>query len=174
MQIVLRDLDPEVVLAWTQVFGPYKSITVGSGDLLRANVDAVVSPANSFGFLDGGIDLAYRSFFGLGLQRRLQALLASKWGGELPVGQAALLSTGDSRIKQIIFAPTMRTPTRIDTPEVIFFATRAALVCALGAELPIARLGFPGMGTGIGALDPFESARQMKRALQETTPELLS
>src|SRR5689334_23728121 len=105
MQIILRALDPEVVLAWTQLFGPYKKITIGSGDLLRANVDAVVSPANSFGFLDGGIDLAYRNFFGLGLQRRLQAIIESKWSGELPIGQTVLLSTGDSRIKQIIFSP---------------------------------------------------------------------
>jgi hypothetical protein len=34
--------------------------------ILEARVDALVIQANSFGFMDGGIDLAYRNFFGLG------------------------------------------------------------------------------------------------------------
>ena len=172
MRLVLRGLDPELVLALTQTFGPYVGITVGSGDLLRANVDAVVSPANSFGYLDGGIDLAYRNAFGLGLQRRLQAVIEARFQGELPIGEATLLSTGHSRIKQIIFAPTMRTPSIIDDPNVVYLATKAALRSALAAPIPIERLGFPGMGTGIGRLDPFESANQMKRAILEVLPEI--
>ena len=170
MRLVLCDLDPELVLAFTQTFGPYAGITVGSGDLLRARVDAVVSPANSFGYLDGGIDLAYRAAFGLGLQRRLQAVIEARFSGELPIGEATLLSTGHPRIKQIIFAPTMRTPSVIDDPTVVYLATKAALQCALTALLPIERLGFPGMGTGIGRVDPFECAAQMKRAILEVLP----
>jgi O-acetyl-ADP-ribose deacetylase (regulator of RNase III) len=167
MVLVLRGLDPDLVLAFTQKIAPYRGVQVGQGDLLRAAVDAVVSPANSFGFMDGGIDKAYLAFFGLGLQRRLQAVIASQYGGEMPIGEAVMISTGHSRITRMIAAPTMRTPTRIVGTDNAYLATRAALRCALAAEPPIARLGLPGMGTGIGAMDPFESAEQMRRAIVE-------
>jgi O-acetyl-ADP-ribose deacetylase (regulator of RNase III) len=173
MQLVLRALEPELVLAFTQSFGFCQGVTVGSGDLLRANVDAVVSPANGFGYLDGGIDLAYRNFFGLGLQRRLQDVIEKKWNGELPIGEAQLLSTGHPRISQIIFAPTMRMPSIIDDVSVVYQATTAALVCAMSAQTPITKLGFPGMGTGIGRVDPFDCCEQMKRAIRELMPEAM-
>lgn len=63
MFLVLSDLDPTVVFEWTQVFGDYEGVSVRSADILTANVATVVSPANSFGFMDGGVDLAYRNFW---------------------------------------------------------------------------------------------------------------
>ena len=48
---------PELVFAWTQILGDYQGLSFGAGDLLRMQVDAVVSPANSFGFMDGGIEI---------------------------------------------------------------------------------------------------------------------
>lgn len=47
-----------------------------------------------------------------------------------------------------------------------YVATRAALECAVGAGT-IACLGLPGMGTGVGRMDPDESAEQMARAIVE-------
>jgi hypothetical protein len=39
-------------------------------DILTRTADAILSPANSFGFMDGGIDLLYSNFFGWELQDR--------------------------------------------------------------------------------------------------------
>lgn len=56
------------------MFGGHDQVSFGSGDLLRADVDAIVSPANSFGQMDGGIDRHYRNQLGLKVERRLQEM----------------------------------------------------------------------------------------------------
>ena len=61
----------------------------------------------------------------------------------------------------------METPRIVAATRNAFVATRAALLCAQAADPPIAHLGFPGMCTGIGAMDPFEAARQMCEAFVE-------
>jgi O-acetyl-ADP-ribose deacetylase (regulator of RNase III) len=166
MLLALWDLDPDIVLCWTQRLGRYAGLTFGVGDLLRARVDAVVSPANGAGFMDGGIDLAYRNFFGLGIQVRVQKLIEARYAGAMPVGAAALVPTGHPRITRLVVAPTMDTPRPIVGTDHAYVATRAALTCARDAG-SIACLGLPGMGTGIGRMDPDESASQMQRAIVE-------
>jgi len=56
-------------------------------------VDAIISPANSFGFMDSGIDLAYSHRFDWQLQQDLQELLRAQHNGESPVGQAVSIPT---------------------------------------------------------------------------------
>ena len=167
MFLILRDINPENVLAWTQIFGNYKGVSFGSGSIIKADVDALVSPANSFGYMDGGIDLAYRTFFGLIIQTKLQRIINEKFGGLLPVGKAVAISTGHKRITRLIATPTMVTPGWIRGTQNVYFAMKAALECALDAKPEIQRLGMPGMGTGVGAMDPFESAEQMCKAFIE-------
>jgi hypothetical protein len=71
----LRDRNPGVVEAWRQYFADCRDVTVSAGDIFAEPADAVVSPANSFGFMDGGIDMGYSLRFGWHVQDRLQALL---------------------------------------------------------------------------------------------------
>src|SRR5690606_18374491 len=50
---------------------------------------------NSFGRMDGGIDLHYRNQLGLELERRLRELIEKRYeDGELPVGEALVVPTG--------------------------------------------------------------------------------
>lgn len=167
MFLMLYDRNPEVVFAWTELFAGYEGVRLGCGDLLTARVDAVVSPANGLGFMDGGIDLAYRNLFGLAIQRRAQMVIEQRFGGEIPVGEAFIVPTGHGRITRVIVAPTMKTPRDIRGTDNVYRATKAALTCSLGADPPIERLGIPGMGTGIGRMDPHDSARQVLRAALE-------
>ena len=66
---------------------------IAIGSILEESADAIVSPANSFGYMDGGVDLAYSRFFGFELQDRLQAYLHEHYFGELPVGSAVIIQT---------------------------------------------------------------------------------
>ncbi len=88
LEIHLRDLGKPLVDAWTREFAGVATVRVscgdifstkpgriGPGDPIDVKADAIVSPANSFGFMDGGIDAVYTYQFGEGLQQRLQALL---------------------------------------------------------------------------------------------------
>ena len=74
--------------AWESAFAGVDRVRVFAGNILDVSGDAVVSPANSFGNMNGGVDRVYLWRFGDGLVVRLQQLLAEQHGGELPVGQA--------------------------------------------------------------------------------------
>lgn len=168
MKLALWDIDAAVVDAWSARFAGDPRVSFGCGDLLAAEIDAVVSPANSFGFMDGGIDRVLRDFLGAHVESRVRELIAMRTEGELPVGQAMVVSTGHTKITRLVVAPTMRHPMRVAGTNHAYLATWAALKRAseVGAP-PIACLGFPGMATGIGKMDPEESAEQMLKAYRQ-------
>ena len=161
MKIILCATQSHLATAWQDRIGSRLAATVRveEGDILSLDVTAVVSPANSFGFMDGGLDGVYTRFFGPQLQQRLQHMIREQADGELLVGQALLVETGHPRIGWCISAPTMRVPTLLDTPLPAYLATRAAVRCALAAGLEC--VAIPGMGTGTGGLAPREAAAAM-------------
>lgn len=77
MEIILCATQSHLATAWRDRIGSRLSATVRvvEGDILSLGVTAVVSPANSFGFMDGGLDALYTSFFGPQLQQRLQRMI---------------------------------------------------------------------------------------------------
>jgi O-acetyl-ADP-ribose deacetylase (regulator of RNase III) len=168
LTLLLRDLNADVVSAWKTEFEATTEVEVSLGSILELKADAIVSPANSFGFMDGGIDLAYCRFFGFELQERLQALLNDRYHGELPVGQAVVLGTGHPGIPFLVSAPTMRVPGSIAKSINVYLAFRASLGAVLEHNQkhsePIARVAVPGMGTGVGEVSPARAARHMRIA----------
>ncbi|OKH45749.1 hypothetical protein NIES2101_25875 [Calothrix sp. HK-06] len=73
-------------------------VTVHHGSILDVECDAVVSPANSFGFMDGGIDFIYMDYFGKDIQLKVRRQILDHHHGELIVGNADIVETGDSKI----------------------------------------------------------------------------
>jgi O-acetyl-ADP-ribose deacetylase (regulator of RNase III) len=173
LTVHLRDINPGIVKAWEQAFADVPEVQVSQGDIFEHKADAIVSPANSFGFMDGGIDLLYSRYFGWSLQTNLQALLAEQHYGELPVGQAVVVATGPDSIPFRGSAPTMRVPADISTTVNVYLAFRAALIAVLAhnesTKAPIQTLLVPGLGTGIGAVAPTAAARQMRLAYDAIT-----
>jgi O-acetyl-ADP-ribose deacetylase (regulator of RNase III) len=89
----LRARDEESIQAWEKFFGHIPEVKPSLGDILEFPADAIVSPANSFGFMDGGIDRLYSEYFGWHVQDRLRALLRDDYDGELPIGLAVIIET---------------------------------------------------------------------------------
>ena len=168
ISLYLRDIDPGVVAAWQAVFGHEPSVAISCGNIFEQAADAIVSPANSFGFMDGGIDLVYSRHFGWELEASLKTLLAEQHFGELPVGQAVIVPTGQARIPYLVSAPTMRVPGPIGATANVYLAFRAALIAVYrhneSAPGAIRSVLVPGFGTGIGGMSPRRAARQMKLA----------
>jgi len=180
MRVFLHTLDSSMAIAWQNAFAGMQGVFVVEGDILQGRCDALVSPANSFGFMDGGIDLAYRRYFGVEVQSRVQARIRSEFFGELPVGQATVVATGHQEVPFLVAAPTMRIPDRIADTVNVYLAFRAALLAVLahnhGSPTVIESLRVPALGTGIGSMPLVRAARQMHAAYVSVfeSPEWLS
>lgn len=168
MRFSLRDTNGAVVGAWRHHFAGCPDVSVAEGDIFDEPADAIVSPANSFGFMDGGIDLAYSLRFGWDLEQRLQEVLWRDHDGELPVGQAVIVETGDTRFPLLVSAPTMRVPMDVSNTVNAFLAFRAVIRAVHAynrtAQRPIATVLSPGLGTAVGRMHPEACARQMAHA----------
>ena len=136
--------------------------------ITQLECDAVVSPANSFGFMDGGLDYALSERFGWDLEQTLQKQIKELPEGELLVGRALILETGDRKIPYLISAPTMRIPTNfnIDTSINAYLAMKAVLINAVKDDR-INSVAIPGLCTGVGRMQPIIAARQMYQAYKE-------
>jgi len=179
LKIYLAAVENDIADAWERHCGDLPGVTIHRGSILDLNVDAVVSPANSFGFMDGGIDHLYSDRFGWGVQDRLQELIRIRHNGELLVGTAEIVDTGNLQIPFVISAPTMRVPMILTNSVGPYLAARAALLLvrngvvsfgALAGE-PVSKvvtsIAFPGLGTGVGRIGPNTCAHQVRAAIEE-------
>ncbi len=182
MKIILTGVEPELVEAWQRFCGDLEDVTVYHGSIFDVHCDAVVSPANSFGFMDGGIDLLYSRRFGWQVQERLQELIRTVYHGELLVGVAEIVET-DAPIPFLIAAPTMRVPMILRDSANPYLAARAALTlvkhgvfrAGFHKGTPISEVvhsvAFPGLGTGVGQVGPDVCAHQMRTAIEDVVLE---
>jgi O-acetyl-ADP-ribose deacetylase (regulator of RNase III) len=130
--------------------------------------DCIVSPGNSFGLMDGGIDGDLVAFFGPALEARVQARILQDYLGEQPVGTSLLVETGHPLHPYLAHTPTMRVPMEISRTDYVYLATTALLRTVYHynrtTARPIRRLACPGLGTGAGHVPFSEASRQMALA----------
>ncbi|UJR85807.1 macro domain-containing protein [Sandaracinus amylolyticus] len=167
--ILLVDHHAPLVHAWQRAFEDVDGVHVAAGDFFAHDADAMVSPANSFGVMDGGIDRAIRDRLGFHVERALQARIVERHHGELHVGSAEIVETGHDRWPWLVAAPTMRVPESVAQTVNAYVAFRAILLAVrahneASPARPIRTLLCPGLGTGIGAMDPERCAVQMRMA----------
>lgn len=166
MKIWLVDRNAPMARAWRQAFEDAEHVEVVEGDYFLRPAAAMVSPANSFGIMDGGLDLAIRDALGFQVQRRVQRAIIDRHHGELPIGAAEIVETGDERWPHLVVAPTMRIPESVAQTLNAYLAFRAALLACRQHATPIGSLVCCGLGTGIGGMDPHRCAVQMRMALR--------
>ncbi len=137
-------------------------ITVVQGSILDVEADVIVNAANSHGIMGGGVAGVIKRAAGQEVEQeaRRQAPIA--------VGRAVLTSGGKTRFKGIIHAPTMPDPAMRIPAQNVALATKAALV--LADEKGFQSLAMPGMGTGVGGVDPKEAASLMVGEVQQFSP----
>ncbi len=179
MKIYLAAVEEDLADAWERHCGDLPGVHIHRGSILDLEVDAVVSPANSFGFMDGGVDHLYSQHFGWEVEKRLQALIQSRHHGELLVGTAEIVETLRLPIMFVIAAPTMRVPMRLADTVNPYLAARAALLLIKYGTIPegtfagtavssiVSSVAFPGLGTGIGTVGPNTCAHQVRAAIEE-------
>jgi O-acetyl-ADP-ribose deacetylase (regulator of RNase III) len=174
MKLILVDPNPKLCQEWERAFHIHPD---GGGSTLPSDVsihhgrfqdvsdaDGLVTAGNSFGLMDGGVDLAVARAFP-GVEQRVQRSIHDNYQGELNVGDATVcviedLSGRDGHL--LIYAPTMRVPLSIVGTDAVYRAMWAALV--LAEKFGVRRLLVPGLGTGAGRMSESEAARQMALA----------
>jgi O-acetyl-ADP-ribose deacetylase (regulator of RNase III) len=113
-------------------------IKIDVNDLVnKYNITALVSPANSFGYMNGGIDNIYSQMFP-GIQQQVQ---------------------------HIISAPTMFLPGSISNTNNIYNAFLAIL--QITVNNPNATIACPGLGTGVGQMDPKQVINHIEMAIRD-------
>lgn len=174
--LVLCAMDDAMAQAWETVAAGRDAVRVHRGSLLGLEVDAVVSPANSQGFMRGGIDAAYAAAFP-GVEDRVRSAIRDGHGGILPVGTALAVPTGVPRPAWLVSAPTMELPGELlgEDTDHPYRAAHAVLSWWRETTLPdggtvrdrVASIAMPGLGTGVGGVPPEVCARQVARAWDE-------
>lgn len=171
-KIILVDRRTRLVRAWQRAFAntPVQAVC---GDMITvAQGSAWVSPANSFGWMDDGVDWAIRQAYDAvyyDITTVVQRAIQIQAGGELPVGQALVIPTPDTPYTHLIVAPTMRTPRPVFWTVNAYLAFRAILLAAYHwnqdhPETLITTLYCPGLATGVGRMPARRCARQMRTA----------
>lgn len=145
-------------------FKPYKNVTIWNGlfeDL--GNIDCLVSPANSFGLMDGGMDKAIINYFGDELQSKVQHHISTHYFSEQPVGTSFVINTGNENIPYLAHTPTMRVPSDISDTDNVYRAMRATLI-EIEKYDDIKTVAIPAFGYGSGKVHATKVAYQMAKA----------
>lgn len=133
VKLTLFDLNVSLCTAWEEEFENHENVVVKHAVLEEVEPhDCLVSPANSFGLMNGGIDAAISAMLPE-VQSLVQEEILLQYAGEQPVGTSVIVpttATGDlskQHFPWLAHTPTMRFPRPI-SPEVVYDAMRAMLL----------------------------------------------
>lgn len=162
MKIVLADTNKEIVVAWKN-FAP-NDIDIHHSSFETLATEAIVSPANSFMIMDGGVDFYIRKILKKGIEDKLRDEAVTRFGMPfLPIGCAVSCETGVERFPMLISSPTMTVPQLINDTPYAFVSTIAALNEA--NRINATSVLFMGMGGLTGGYHPDICAKQMIDAI---------
>lgn len=179
MKIVLLDYAFTMVACWKQAFSGTDVECVCDDfaafmDRCGDEVSCIVSPANSYGLMDGGFDLALTRYFGEDLPKTVQTYIRENYHGEQPVGTSFLLPIPSSR-KHLIHTPTMRIPSQIIDSMVVYHAMRSTLLEAIRHN--VQSIVIPAFGGRCGCVPKDVIAQSMRMAYDQIfspAPEMLT
>jgi O-acetyl-ADP-ribose deacetylase (regulator of RNase III) len=169
LKLILVDPIPELCDEWKQKFDGIRAVSIVNGcfeDL--PEFDCMVSAGNSFGLMDGGVDLAIIRYFGLELMDRVQEHIMEHFRGEQPVGTSFILKTNHLTHPFLAHTPTMRMPMAISKTDNVYQAMWAVLLAVWRhnqiEEQKINTVACPGLGTMTGQVPFHRAAKHMALA----------
>lgn len=170
-QVTVVGTNGALVTAWSAEFRAYPAVRVVHGSIFDTDANALVSPANSFGIMDGGLDGKLRDYFGESVERTVRERIRLQFHGELPVGLAMVVETGHARHPYLISAPTMRCPGDVSQSVNAYLAMKATLNAAAAHSAQLS-LAIPGFCALTGGMSPTQVARQMRIAYERVVGEM--
>ncbi len=166
LRVVLSDINASVVQAWQSAFADTHEVTIVQGSILDQRVDAWVSPTNSQGRMDGGVDAVVKRHLGAGIQLRVLRAIRDGFAGSLPIGSAVCVPSGAANPKYLISTPTMT-----QSVQNVRETLNVALACAAAFQAihrqneaepgSITSVALVGMGAATGKVPPQVCANLM-------------
>ena len=165
--VYLLAMQPELASAFAQAFSDAEDVKIAREDFAsfmdgHPEVTGIVSPANSFGLLTGGLDKALRDYFGKELQDAVRECIKNEWFGEQTLGTSMAVDIPGAPGKKLLHTPTMRTPSKITDDLIVYSCMRSALMAAIQND--IAAMVIPAFGGGSGQLPMEVIAHHMRLA----------
>lgn len=166
LKVVLSDVNTKVVQAWQSAFADTPEVEILRGSIIDRRVDAWVSPTNSQGDMNGGVDAVIKRHLGAGIQLRVQRAIRDGFGGALPIGSAVCVPSGAVNPRFLISTPTMN-----QSAENVRETLNVALACAAAFQAvhlqnerepgSITSIALVGMGAATGKVPPQVCANLM-------------
>ncbi len=164
VKVVLVDINPKIIAAWRETFEESPEVEIVHGSMLDQTVSAWVSPTNSAGRMDGGLDLVIKNFLAGGggtggIEKKVQRQIKERHAGAMPVGYAVCVPTERVQPRYLISTPTM-----VSSSEDISASMNVALACAAAFQAvhiqntaepgSIRSVALPGLGAQTGRVPP--------------------
>jgi O-acetyl-ADP-ribose deacetylase (regulator of RNase III) len=155
VKIILVDINARMIDAWRTTFEENPEVEIVHGSMLQQQASAWVSPTNSRGSMDGGLDAIIKKHFGQKIETRLQQEISLRYGGFLPVGHAVCIPTETHLPRFLISTPTMHA-----SSEDVSDTLNVALACAAAFQAvhqqnarepgSVRSVALPGLGANTG------------------------
>jgi O-acetyl-ADP-ribose deacetylase (regulator of RNase III) len=173
--------DEEFIYAASELFAGVEGVTCEVGDVrdVRREGRVFVSPANSFGIMNGGIDRVYSEEMFPGCEATLQRKIRELRPDAVALGERPGLRVGSAlwflvdedatnHLTALLAAPTMTVPCDVSETQNAYSAFMATLMLAdriYGVTCGhVHTIVCPALCCGVGRMDPAEAARQMAEA----------
>ena len=138
-------------IMFKSMFSQYSNVEVVLNDFKNfmeenPNIECIVSPANSYGIMNGGYDAAISDYLGWEFQGKVQKYIKDNFYGQQLVGTSFIIDAPKN--KKLIHTPTMMRPEVIVDDRIVYHAMRSTLICALQNNVKSILIPLFGAGTG--------------------------
>lgn len=184
-KLIISAINTSLHQEFLKAFDGFPEVEVVFQRFEDIDFDCVVSAANSFGLMDGGVDQCITDYFGVQMMHRVQNRIIREFAGEQPVGTSIIVPgiTDDmigtekrfDRLKFVAHTPTMRVPRDVDGSDHAYKAMKAALLAVKNHNMTVdtemiqgARINTlvtPGLATLAGRVPHDKAAQQMALAV---------
>ena len=163
IKVYLIDINPTIVDALKKEFASYDEVHIIHDDFAHfidthKDIECIVSPANSFGYMNGGYDAAITDYFGLEVEKEVRRYIDKYLFGEQPIGTSIMVPIPNTD-KKLIHTPTMRLPSPIKEPLIIYQCMRTTMMMAVTNK--IHSIVIPAFGGSTGQVPPSLIAKYM-------------
>lgn len=155
VRVILVDVNPKMIAAWRATFEENQEVDIVQGSMLEQQVSAWVTPTNSKGSMDGGLDGVLKKHFGAKIEQSVQKEIKRLYNGTMPIGCSTCVETGVDMPRFLVSTPTMA-----GSSEDVSDTMNVALACAAAfqtvhmqnSKLPgsIRAIALPGLGANTG------------------------